>query len=63
MDADNPQGASATSLDFAGFAWEFLRRRPAYRSDYQSLVEASEAPEATQQRLQERWGLVFPARP
>ncbi len=50
----------------AGFAWEFLRRNPDYRNDYEDMsrdvasgtVTALEAALA----LAQRWGLSFPVR-
>jgi len=63
MDAHTPQETAALSIDLPGFAWEFLRRRPAYRCDYHASAEKFEASEPTKRRFQERWGIVFPARP
>ena len=34
-------------LDRAGFAWEFLRRNPAYREEYDRIDEDPEASELT----------------
>lgn len=48
-------------LDFAGFAQEFLRRNPAYRSDYQATLRAvpASARTAAQEVMARRWGLCF----
>jgi hypothetical protein len=50
-------------LDRAGFAWELLRRNPAYQNDYKSIVRGG-APDAefggvTSEALARRWGLSF----
>lgn len=46
-------------LDRAGFAWEFLRRNPRYRNDYNQIRKA--APRATRiaEAVGQRWGLCF----
>ncbi len=53
-------------LDRPGFAWEFLRRNPAYQEDYNTIMReaASDAgPEGpTMDPLVWRWGLSFPGR-
>jgi hypothetical protein len=67
-----PDGAgwrSEESTDYlddvqrSGFAWEFLRRDPLYRQDYQemSLLLDSEAPndQEVALALAKRWGLNF----
>jgi hypothetical protein len=50
-------------LDRPGFAWEFLRRNPAYQEDYQRVVrkDASHASFEGHSRdaLVWRWGLAF----
>jgi hypothetical protein len=47
----------------SGFAWEFLRRDPLYRQDYQemSLLLDSQAPsdQEVALALAKRWGLNF----
>jgi hypothetical protein len=54
-------------LDRPGFAWEFLRRNPAYQEDYETMVRgaASDAGSGGMIRvaLAWRWGLSFPGRP
>jgi hypothetical protein len=57
-----PSSADALKeLDRAGFAWEFLRRNPRYRHDYEQLPD-----DATLDALSavgERWGLSFACNP
>lgn len=50
-------------LDRAGFAWEFLRRNPAYREDYDRIDEDPEASELSPGRIGGNWGLSFRLRP
>jgi hypothetical protein len=51
----------------AGFAWEFLRRNPDYRDDYEHM--SRHLPDGTTIALEaalalaQRWGLSFPVRP
>ncbi len=53
-------------LNRPGFAWEFLRRNPAYQEDYETMVRgaASDAGSGgmTRDALAWRWGLSFPGR-
>ena len=53
-------------LDRPGFAWEFLRRNPAYQEEYETIVRgaASDAGSEglTGEALARRWGLSFPGR-
>jgi hypothetical protein len=53
-------------LNRPGFAWEFLRRNPAYQEDYETMVRgaASDAGSGgmTRDALAWRWGLTFPGR-
>jgi hypothetical protein len=50
-------------LDRPGFAWEFLRRNPAYQKDYKRIAreDASDASSEGRSRdaLVWRWGLAF----
>jgi hypothetical protein len=41
-------------LGFTAFAWEFLRRNPAYRADYQSIRSEDEAA-----LVARRWGCAI----
>jgi|APThiThiocy_cv2_1041547.scaffolds.fasta_scaffold15657_7 hypothetical protein len=54
-------------LERPGFAAEFLRRSPAYRTDYTSTRRRIAAGAAGEDRalaaLARRWGLSFPFRP
>jgi len=51
------------NLDRAGFAWEFLRRNPAYREDYDRLDEDPEESELSPEKVGGNWGLSFRLRP
>lgn len=55
-----------SELDRSGFAWEFLRRNPAYQEDYNTIMReaASDARQEgpTRDALVWRWGLSFPGR-
>lgn len=48
----------------AGFAWEFLRRNPRYREDYEIMSRHLASGNATDKEaalaLAQRWGLSFP---
>lgn len=46
-------------LDRAGFAWEFLRRNPAYRDDYAEITEDPDKQELSPAAVGRRWGLSF----
>lgn len=52
-------------LERQGFAWEFLRRNPDYRSDYQRLytTQTGRPRDPAHYRSEAfQWGLRFPAR-
>lgn len=53
--------AGAADLPPAALAWEFLRRNPHYRADYQSFIDevASGAVTEAESRRFARWGLTF----
>ena len=57
--------AERQALDFAGFAQEFLRRNPTYRSEYNAVMYGSEGDHTTtvQEAMARSWGLDFPMRP
>ena len=46
-------------LDRAGFAWEFLRRNPAYRDDYDGIAEDPDKSELSSETVGGNWGLSF----
>ena len=53
-------------LSLAGLSWEFLRRNPDYRNDYEQAKgkEASCGAAASETAVGGNdWGLVFPCRP
>lgn len=51
-------------LERQGFAWEFLRRNPDYRSDYNRLHSTLTSRRGASQRsATPQWGLRFPDRP
>ena len=47
------------NLDRAGFAWEVLRRNPAYRDDYDGIAEGAEESELSSETVGGNWGLSF----
>ena len=50
-------------LERQGFAWEFLRRNPDYRSEYDRLRGTlATRPGASQRSAALQWGLRFPDR-
>ena len=49
-------------LDRAGFAWEFLRRNPAYRDDYDRIDEDPEESELSPESVGGNWGDCAPRR-
>ncbi len=51
------------NLDRAGFAWEFLRRNPAYRDDYDRIEEDPADSESSPETVGRNWGLSFRLRP
>ena len=52
-------------LERQGFAWEFLRRNPDYRSDYDRLhsTPPSRRDVSLLRSTPPQWGLRFPAQP
>lgn len=50
-------------LERQGFAWEFLRRNPDYRNEYDRLRSTlASRPGASQRSAAPQWGLRFPDR-
>ena len=49
-------------LDRPGFAQEFMRRNPRYRSDYQNVMRARQSSIAEREVMARHWGLCFPLR-
>lgn len=54
--------AERQALDFAGFAQEFLRRNPIYRSEYAAVTRrpAGDRTASAQEAMARFWGLSFP---
>lgn len=51
------------TLERQGFAWEFLRRNPDYRTDYDRLSSPMTGrPDFSQGSVAPQWGLRFPDR-
>lgn len=49
------------TLDFPGFAQEFLRRNPDYRRAYECVMPLAARGDATAREVMARgWGLCFP---
>jgi hypothetical protein len=46
-------------LDRAGFAWEFLRRNPRYRNDYNQIRKGAPRATLAAEAAGQRWGLCF----
>jgi hypothetical protein len=46
-------------LDRAGFAWEFLRRNPTYREDYENVSKDPEDDDTNKVAVGHPWGLSF----
>lgn len=49
-------------LDRAGFAQEFLRRNPLYRTEWQKVMHSAKGATQEQEVMARRWGLCFPVR-
>jgi len=46
-------------LDRGGFAWEFLRRNPRYRNDYNQIRKGVPRATLVTEAVGQRWGLCF----
>lgn len=46
-------------IDRAGFAWEFLRRNPRYRKDYNQIRKGAPRSPRVAEAVSQRWGLCF----
>jgi len=46
-------------LDRGGFAWEFLRRNPRYRKDYNQTSKEAASAASVKEAVGQRWGLCF----
>lgn len=56
----SPQYVEALKdLDRVGFAWEFLRRNPAYREDYDRIDDDPEESASNPETVGGNWGLSF----
>lgn len=48
-----------SDLDPGALAWEFLRRNPGYRDDFDQLTSSPQAPPEEVPSFLEKWGLCF----
>ncbi len=62
MSGKEPSDGDRRLLDKPGFAQEFLRRNPHYRSDYQHIMRSERGSTSEQEVMARRWGLAFPLR-
>ncbi|WP_099185365.1 transcriptional regulator domain-containing protein [Sphingobium fuliginis] len=62
MSCKKPGDGHRRLLDKPGFAQEFLRRNPRYRSDFQKVMRARRSSTEEQEVMARRWGLAFPLR-
>jgi len=46
-------------LDRSGFAWEFLRRNPRYRREYNQISKEAASEASVKEAVGQRWGLCF----
>lgn len=60
--AKTAEGKRPPSLDFPGYAQEFLRRSPEYVRDYEGVMSDRHADPASREVMARRWGLCFPGR-
>ena len=62
MSGEQGKDGDRRLLDRPGFAQEFLRRNPRYRSDYRKVGGARGAGSREQEVMARQWGLTFPLR-
>jgi hypothetical protein len=62
MSGERASDGDRRLLDKPGFAQEFLRRNPRYRSDYQNVMRSRRDSIAEREVMARRWGLCFPLR-
>ena len=62
MSGEQANNGDRRLLDKPGFAQEFLRRNPRYRSDYQNVMRTRQGSTEEQEVMARRWGLAFPLR-
>ena len=62
MSGKKPSDGNRRLLDKPGFAQEFLRRNPRYRSDYRNVMRVRRGSTEEQEVMARRWGLAFPLR-
>jgi hypothetical protein len=62
MSCKKPSDGDRRLLDKPGFAQEFLRRNPRYRSDYRNVMRVKRGSTEEQEVMARRWGLAFPLR-
>lgn len=62
MSGEQASDGDRRLLDRPGFAQEFLRRNPRYRSDYRNVMRARRGSTAEREVMARRWGLSFPLR-
>lgn len=54
------QALSRNTLDFPGFAQEFLRRNPRYRAEYRAVMKSGRSRDLErEEEMARRWGLSF----
>lgn len=57
------QALSRNTLDFPGFAQEFLRRNPRYRAEYRAVMKTGRSRDLErEEEMARRWGLSFSMR-
>ena len=55
--------SEALDYDAAAFAWEYLRRNPDYRDDYQTSIDTGSLEAPGMLAMRRRWGVCFRAGP